>query len=396
MLIDGARADAHDPEAPPLAAIARPLGIQTNNFAEYTAVVLALRRAHELGADEVELVLDSKLVVEQLSGRWKVRHPVIARLANQAQAELRSFRSWTIRHEPRANNTAADAMANLALDDPAAAAAAEALVTHDEAPKLWPSAGQSRANVSPKSAVEIAAYLDEMLNAEFFRQHEPENGLVVDGERPVTLIGAAVNTTFAAIEAAAAAGAQMLLVHHASWPYIDRSLHEPKVARLRELGISLYCAHASLDGADKIGTGFALAELVGLAVVGRFAEYEGAPAGVHGSWSTDLDLFVGAIRSAVGGQPEVVRASERCQQIGIVPGAGGLTSWLEEARDLGCDTYLTGEGSMYTRLFAREAGMNLILAGHYRTEAPGIRGLAARASSELDVSWTFVEDEPIG
>lgn len=126
VLIDGSRPDAAHPDAPPIAAIARPLGIQTNNFAEYTGVVLALRRAHELGADEVELVLDSKLVVEQLSGRWKVRHPVIARLANQAQAELRGFRSWKIRHEPRANNHQADAMANLALDDPPAAAAAEA------------------------------------------------------------------------------------------------------------------------------------------------------------------------------------------------------------------------------------------------------------------------------
>jgi ribonuclease HI len=126
VLIDGSRPDAKHPDAPPLAVIARPLGMQTNNFAEYTAVVLALRRAHELGAEEVELVLDSKLIVEQLSGRWKVRHPIIARLAAQAQAELRTFRTWSIRHEPRANNRAADALANLALDDPGAAAAAEA------------------------------------------------------------------------------------------------------------------------------------------------------------------------------------------------------------------------------------------------------------------------------
>ena len=80
----------------------------------------------------------------------------------------------------------------------------------------------------------------------------------------------------------------------------------------------------------------------------------------------------------------------------MVTGAGGMTDWLEEARDLGCDTYLSGEGSMYTRMFAAEAGINLVLAGHYRTEAPGIRGLAARLSAEIDLSWTFVEDEPFG
>jgi len=240
--------------------------------------------------------------------------------------------------------------------------------------------------VTSLTAEAIAAYLDELLRAAAFRENEPENGLVVDGGRAVTLIGAAVNTTFA----------EMLLVHHASWPYIDRLLHEPKLARVRSLGISLYCAHASLDGADRIGTGFALAALLGISVEGRFAEYEGAPAGVHGPWNGGLDDLVRAVQEQVGGQPEVIRTSDRCQRVGMVTGAGGMTSWLEEARDLGCDTYLTGEGSMYTRLFAREAGMNLILAGHYRTEAPGIKGLANVASAELGVPWVFVDDEPIG
>ena len=125
MLIDADRPDARRPEATPLACVARALGSQTNNYAEYTAVVLALRRAHQLGAEEVELVLDSKLVVEQLSGRWKVRHPAIRPLVDAAKAELAGFRRWSIRHEPRAANHAADALANLALDDPAAAARAE-------------------------------------------------------------------------------------------------------------------------------------------------------------------------------------------------------------------------------------------------------------------------------
>jgi putative NIF3 family GTP cyclohydrolase 1 type 2/ribonuclease HI len=397
VLIDASRPDAAHPDAPPVAVIARPLGVQTNNFAEYTAVVLALRMAHELGAEEVELVLDSKLIVEQLSGRWRIKHPAIAPLAISAQAELRRFRRWSIRHEPRANNRAADALANLALDDPRAAAAAEAgaLTAPDPAP-ADPSIGRRLSDAKARPAAEVAAYLDELLNAAFFRANEPENGLVVDGGRPVTVVGAAVNTTFAAIDAAAAAGVELLLVHHTSWPYIDRSLHEQKLARLRARRISLYCAHASLDGADRIGTGFALADLLGIAVDGRFADYEGAAAGVHGAWKGGLDALVRKISASVGGQPEVQRAHDRCTRVGIVPGAGGLTGWLEEARDLGCDTYLSGEGSMYTRIFAAEAGINLVLAGHYRTEAPGIRGLAAQLSAELELSWTFVEDEPFG
>lgn len=126
VLIDLARPDAHDPDCPPVAVIARPLGTQTNNYAEYTGVILALEKAASLGAREVELILDSQLVVEQLSGRWKVRHAALAPLAARARDLLAGFERWSIRHERRASNRAADALANLALDDPPAAAAAEA------------------------------------------------------------------------------------------------------------------------------------------------------------------------------------------------------------------------------------------------------------------------------
>ena len=121
MIIDASRADAHDPDCPPVAAISRALGIQTNNYAEYTAVVLALEKALALGAREVELVLDSQLVVEQLSGRWKVKHPAIKPLVARAHALLARLNRWSVRHERRESNRAADALANLALDDPAAA-----------------------------------------------------------------------------------------------------------------------------------------------------------------------------------------------------------------------------------------------------------------------------------
>ena len=77
------------------------------------------------------------LIVEQLSGRWKVKHPAIKPLAARAHELLAGFERWSIRHERRENNKQADAMANLALDDPRAAAAAErggALVMGDIGP----------------------------------------------------------------------------------------------------------------------------------------------------------------------------------------------------------------------------------------------------------------------
>jgi probable phosphoglycerate mutase len=122
ILLDAARPDAHDPGGEPLAVLARALGVRTNNVAEYAGLVLALREARRLGADEVELLLDSKLIVEQLNRRWRVKDAKLRGLFEEAQRHLATFRRWSAAHEPRARNHAADALANLALDDPAAAA----------------------------------------------------------------------------------------------------------------------------------------------------------------------------------------------------------------------------------------------------------------------------------
>jgi ribonuclease HI len=126
VLIDASRPDAEAIDAVPLSVVSRPLGRQTNNVAEYTALVLALKEAQRLDADEIDLRLDSKLIVEQLHGRWRVKDPVLKVLFNDAQKLLRGFSHWSATHEPRATNKAADALANLALDDPAAAARLEA------------------------------------------------------------------------------------------------------------------------------------------------------------------------------------------------------------------------------------------------------------------------------
>ncbi|MCU0504640.1 MAG: MBL fold metallo-hydrolase [Chloroflexi bacterium] len=113
---DGDPAAARRPDARPLATVSDYLGRGTNNVAEYTAVVRALEVAARLGAREVELILDSNLVVEQLAGRWRVKDAKLAPLHARATALLRGFDTWSARQEPRARNHAADALANEAID----------------------------------------------------------------------------------------------------------------------------------------------------------------------------------------------------------------------------------------------------------------------------------------
>jgi ribonuclease HI len=121
VLIRLDRRDAHDPGARPDATISEYLGIRTNNVAEYVGVVRALGLAAELGATRVELLLDSKLIVEQLHGRWRVKDAKLRPLWADALRILREFRGgWTAAHVPRAQNGLADALANAAIDRVAA------------------------------------------------------------------------------------------------------------------------------------------------------------------------------------------------------------------------------------------------------------------------------------
>ena len=115
-LIDGSRADALDPSAQPDATISEALGHQTNNVAEWTGVVEALKLAQRLGAERVDLFLDSKLIVEQLHGRWRVKDAKLLPLHAEAKVMLGGFRRWSATHVPRAQNSTADRLANEALD----------------------------------------------------------------------------------------------------------------------------------------------------------------------------------------------------------------------------------------------------------------------------------------
>jgi len=92
------------------------LGVVTNNVAEYRGLLLGLERASALGATEVEVVNDSELVAHQVNGRYKVKHPDMKPLHAEAMRRLQGFDAWSMRPVPRAQNAAADALVNRALD----------------------------------------------------------------------------------------------------------------------------------------------------------------------------------------------------------------------------------------------------------------------------------------
>jgi broad specificity phosphatase PhoE/ribonuclease HI len=96
------------------------LGATTNNVAEYGGLIAGLQAAADLGATAVEVRMDSKLVVEQMSGRWQIKHPGLRPLAAQAAALIRRFDAVSFEWIPRERNKHADRLANAAMDAAAA------------------------------------------------------------------------------------------------------------------------------------------------------------------------------------------------------------------------------------------------------------------------------------
>ena len=105
-----------DPSGNDLAERAETIGEATNNVAEYRALLLGIALAKELGADEVEFVGDSKLIVEQVKGNWRVKQDHLRPLHTKVRDALRDLPSWSIRHVKRGENERADQLLNDALD----------------------------------------------------------------------------------------------------------------------------------------------------------------------------------------------------------------------------------------------------------------------------------------
>ncbi|HEY7815744.1 MAG TPA: bifunctional RNase H/acid phosphatase [Nakamurella sp.] len=103
-----------------LAERAASIGKATNNVAEYSGLIAGLEAALDLGASTVSVQMDSKLVVEQMSGRWKVKHPDMKPLASKASGLVARFEKVTFEWLPRARNKHADRLANEAMDAAAA------------------------------------------------------------------------------------------------------------------------------------------------------------------------------------------------------------------------------------------------------------------------------------
>jgi putative NIF3 family GTP cyclohydrolase 1 type 2 len=242
---------------------------------------------------------------------------------------------------------------------------------------------------------EIVAYLDDLLHVDRYREAEPDsNGLLFRAGAGVSKIACALNTSLTTIVGAAKAGAQVLIVHHPPWEGVDLHLRDEKLAALDAAAVSLYAAHAALDCAPEISTSAVLARQLDIDIERQFMDYCGGLAGVIGNFGGTFEELIRRAQQQLGVQVEAHQNAKSFGRVGVVAGGAGNTADVDAARALGCDTYITGEGSMFTRLFARECNMNLVFGTHYATEAPAVRALGERIADAARVPWEFIDESP--
>lgn len=245
----------------------------------------------------------------------------------------------------------------------------------------------------------LAEHLDTLLEVPTTPDYPPAlNGVQVGHSGPVRKIAAAVDASQRSIELAAAAGANLLLVHHGLFWGGLRPITGPHEARLRSLfahDIAVYSAHLPLDAHATLGNSALLASELGLQTSGLFAKYQHIHCGVRGDDDIDTNALVQRVSkwATQWGHHTVVSPipdGHRTRHWAICSGAGAQVENLREAYATGVDTLIVGEGPHWSAVEAAEYGLVIIYAGHYATETLGVRALAAHCQATFGIPWEFV------
>ncbi len=248
--------------------------------------------------------------------------------------------------------------------------------------------------------IELVEYCDRYLDAAGFRDYCP-NGLQVEGRPGVQRLITGVTASQALIDAALAAGADALLVHHGYfWKGEDARITGIKQRRLKSLlqqDVSLLAYHLPLDAHPTVGNNVQLAQQLGLVVSGRGGEAGGPELLFHGELEVALAPagLADHIELRLGRRPQhIPGAGDRIQRVAWCSGAA--QSYIEQAVALGVDAFISGEISEPTVHIARECGVHYFAAGHHATERYGVQALGAHLADRFGLEHHFIDiDNPV-
>ncbi len=227
------------------------------------------------------------------------------------------------------------------------------------------------------------------------------NGLQVGASagKTVRKVAVAVDAALATFEAAAAWGADILIVHHGLFwgrPLAITGTHYERIKLLLEKDMALYACHLPLDAHPVLGNNACIARALGLMAVVPFGIYKGIPIGFKGVLPSSLTAQ--EIAGALGYGPDsglriLPYGPEKINSIGIISGGGADD--VQYAIDQGLDAFLTGEPLHQVHHDCRENKVTMICGGHYATETLGVQAVGQYLSVRHGCEVRFI-DIPTG
>jgi dinuclear metal center YbgI/SA1388 family protein len=243
---------------------------------------------------------------------------------------------------------------------------------------------------------DIDVYLSAVMQAATFKDYGP-NGLQIEGRPGVGLLVSGVTASLALIEAAIAAQADALLVHHGLfWHGQDGRLTgwlKQRVQRLVAHDISLFAYHLPLDAHAEFGNNAQFGRRIGVSADARFGEQSLGFVGSLEQPMTMLDLL-GRLRQISSRTPAHVEGDGRALRR-VAWCTGGAQSYFEGAIAAGADVFITGEMSEPQVHLARETGVAFIACGHHASERYGVQALGSHIAEHFGIEHRYIEiDSP--
>ncbi|WP_404442830.1 Nif3-like dinuclear metal center hexameric protein [Sutcliffiella horikoshii] len=239
------------------------------------------------------------------------------------------------------------------------------------------------------------ATINELFPKQLLEEFHDDYGFSNTSNNKIKTIGFSTNLSIEVIEQARAAKVDLIMTHHDAWDFIY-GLKEACIKRLKAYNISHFWIHGPLDYIA-FGTCTSLMNKIGIDNIIRFSEYKNTSVPGIGEFneSKNFELLVERMRTELD---EPVRAwknhDNKVKKVGVLTGAGHSTDHIKFALDHGCDTYITGEASLYTIQYAQFAGVNLLVGSHTFTEIFGVESLAVRAKEMNEgISLVKLEEE---
>ena len=244
---------------------------------------------------------------------------------------------------------------------------------------------------------ELEVYLNQLLEIPRFCDYCP-NGLQVEGKENIQTVISGVTASLDLLQAAAAASADAIIVHHGYfWRGENQrlvGLKHRRIALLMAREMNLYAYHLPLDIHADFGNNVQLGQKLGLVETGRFGEQDIA---MYGNLTLPMTLReLGAkISQTLLREPMMVGDSDKLIRR-VAWCTGAAQSYFDEAIQLGVDVFITGEISEQTVHNARESGVAFISAGHHATERYGVQALGEHLAQQFGITHQFIDiDNPV-